>query len=226
MVLGIFAGAFFRQYLEVLGLECRAIVEQAPRGHVLGLAGPDRDDDVGKKRPRVIEIVLRRPRRMIRMRVVEAKQVDTELAGAPFGLTIVLRTHEESAARSFLGRVRQREGGGHDTVAPVQGAATFVRIRFGTVAANVVIDAGLHREPHQRAPPASSQKRSDRYFSPPSQNTTTITASVAMRATWSAPARLAPLEMPTNSPCRARRRVNSKASSVLTPMSSSASVGS
>src|SRR5437016_4621812 len=47
--------------------ECRSIVFQEPDRHVARHARRDRHDHVCKCRPRVIEIVLRRPRRMIRM---------------------------------------------------------------------------------------------------------------------------------------------------------------
>src|SRR5436190_9030561 len=47
--------------------ECRSIVFQKPDRHVARDAGRDRHDHVRKRRPRVIEIVLRRARRMIRM---------------------------------------------------------------------------------------------------------------------------------------------------------------
>ena len=45
-----------------------------------GCAGRDGDDDVRERRPRVIEIVLRRPRRVIGMRVIEPEQLAAELA--------------------------------------------------------------------------------------------------------------------------------------------------
>src|SRR3954464_6869992 len=47
--------------------ERRTIVFQEPDGHVDGSALGDRHDDVREGRPRMIEVVLRWPRRMIRM---------------------------------------------------------------------------------------------------------------------------------------------------------------
>src|ERR1041385_7966334 len=47
--------------------EARTIVLQEPHGHVARRALGHGDDDVRKRRPRVIEIVLRRARRMIGM---------------------------------------------------------------------------------------------------------------------------------------------------------------
>src|SRR5215471_19276064 len=66
MVLGIGQGFL---------VESRAVFTQAPGRHVLGRARPDGNDDVGKGRPRMIQIVLRRSRGMIGMRVVESEQV-------------------------------------------------------------------------------------------------------------------------------------------------------
>src|SRR3954462_5693797 len=51
--------------------ERRTILFQKPYSHIGGRAAHDRHDDVGKRRPRMIQIELRRPRRMIRMRVIE-----------------------------------------------------------------------------------------------------------------------------------------------------------
>src|SRR5687768_4348915 len=214
MVLGMFCNH------EIFRVECGAVVAKTPGRHVLGRAAANRDDDVREKRPRVIEIILRRPRRVIGMRVVEAQQLGAQLGRAPLRLAVILRPHEKTTPRPLLGRARQRERGRDDAIAPVQRPAALVRVGLGAMAADFLIDSGAQRQRHQRA--LSSQNRSDRYFSPPSQNTTTITALDASRATRSAPARLAPLEMPTNSPCLASRRVSSNASSVLTPRSSSA----
>src|SRR5437764_3035627 len=51
--------------------ESRSIVFQKPNRHVAGRARRDRHDHVGKRRPRVIQIVLGRPRGMIRVRVIK-----------------------------------------------------------------------------------------------------------------------------------------------------------
>src|ERR1700680_2897807 len=45
--------------------ETRSIVLQPPHGHVAGPPRGDRDDDVCKRGPCVIQVVLGRPRRMI-----------------------------------------------------------------------------------------------------------------------------------------------------------------
>src|SRR3954465_346403 len=47
--------------------ETRSIVFQEPHGHRHGSGLGDRHDDVREGRPRMIEVVLRWPRRMIRM---------------------------------------------------------------------------------------------------------------------------------------------------------------
>ena len=67
----------------------------------------DGHDDVRKCRPRVIQIVLRRPRGMIRVRMIEAQQVAAELACLLFGGSIIRRPDHETAARPFFGRVGQ-----------------------------------------------------------------------------------------------------------------------
>src|SRR3954447_21367715 len=89
--------------------ESRSIVLEIPDRHVRRPTLRDGDDDVRKGRPRVIEVVLRRPRRMIRMRMVEADEVGAKLGGAALRVPIVRRPHEKTAARSLFGGVRQRE---------------------------------------------------------------------------------------------------------------------
>src|SRR5688572_16835970 len=187
---------------------------------------------------------------MVRVRMIEAQQLGPQFRRAPLGLHIVLVADTEATPRPFLGDVRQREGIGDDPVRSIQRAAAFVRIRLRPVGADRFVHSRSDRQRHHPASalprfgeagaaalprfgeagsfdgPPSSQNRSDRYFSPPSQKTTTITASLLRRATDSAPARFAPLEMPTNNPLRASSRVSWNASSVLIPMSSSAMVAS
>src|SRR5688572_21071131 len=157
---------------------------------------------------------------MIRVRVIEAQEIGLQFRGTPLRFAIVLGPYQEPAPRTLFRGVGKRKRRRHHAVAAVERAAALVGIRLRAVAADVLVHSGFQHQRHQRVP--SSQKRSERYFSPPSQKTTTITASFVFRATCSAPARLAPLEMPTNNPCRASRRVRANASSVLTPRSSSA----
>src|SRR5262245_4520335 len=54
---------------------------QKPDGHVARRARHHRHNHVRKRRPRMIEIELRGPRRMIRMRMVEAQQLPAERRG-------------------------------------------------------------------------------------------------------------------------------------------------
>src|SRR5262245_37008911 len=75
--------------------ETRSIVFEIPHGHVGRLAVGDRHDDVGKRRPRMIEVVLRWPRRMIRVRVIKPEQLRAYLAGAALGEAIVRRAHQK-----------------------------------------------------------------------------------------------------------------------------------
>src|SRR6266581_968543 len=89
-------------------LECGAVVLQIPHRHVCRGAGRHGHDHVRKCWPRVIQIVLRRPRRMIRMGMIEPQEVSAELAGALFRKPVIRRPHEKSAAGTLFGRVRQR----------------------------------------------------------------------------------------------------------------------
>src|ERR1700688_1593218 len=55
-------------------IETRTIVFQEPHGHVAGDAACDGHDHVREGRPRVVQVVLRRPGRMIRMRMIEPEE--------------------------------------------------------------------------------------------------------------------------------------------------------
>src|ERR1700720_3070767 len=55
--------------------ETRTIVLQKPYGHLARHAVRHRHDHVRERRPRVVQIVLRRPGRMIRMRMIEPEQL-------------------------------------------------------------------------------------------------------------------------------------------------------
>src|SRR5918999_5726144 len=138
--------------------------------------------------------------------MIKAEKPGAQFRRAALGGGVVLRPDEEPPPRTFICRVRQGKRVGYDAVPSDQRAAAFMRVSLGAVPADCISHCGLQHEAHQLTPPTidpsagSSQKRSERYFSPPSQKITTITASSARRATRSAPARLAPLEMPTRSP--------------------------
>src|SRR5688572_9576756 len=162
---------------QVFLIESGAIFTKAPRRHVLWRTAADGDDHVRERRPGVVEVVLRRSGRVVRMRVVEAEQLGSELRRARLGLAIVLRADEEAAARPILGGVGQRERGGHGAVVSVQRAAALVGIGLDAVRADGFGDAIQQRQAHaarsprsRREPgagcvPDSSQNRSERYFS-------------------------------------------------------------
>src|SRR5688572_32901321 len=113
--------------IELALIEAGSIFLQEPNGHVAGAPAGNRDDDICERRPRVIEVELRRPRRMIRMRMIKAQQLAAELACACFREAIVGRPHQKPAPRSFLGRVRHRLRMRHHAAAADQRAAAFVR---------------------------------------------------------------------------------------------------
>ena len=68
--------------------------------------------------------------------MIEAQQFEPGLAGALFGNPVIIRPHEESAPRSFFGRVRQRVGFTNDARCAEQGAATFMGERFAAMSTN------------------------------------------------------------------------------------------
>src|SRR5207247_9061210 len=107
-----------------------SVVFEPPHGNVARLAGGDRDNHVGKRRPRVVQIVLRRPRGMVGMRVIEPEKLATKLAPALFGQSIVRRPHQKSSARSLLGRVGQLYGRLEAVGPHPQRTAAFMRIRY------------------------------------------------------------------------------------------------
>ena len=103
------------------------------------------------------------------MRVVETEQVEPGFPGTVFGATIVIRPHQEAAARSFFRGVGKRGRLVHHTVAAQQGAAAFMRKGFPAVCANGRVsgrpqdDAGHQLVPQIEAPSGGfSQKRSDK----------------------------------------------------------------
>src|SRR5215467_5224311 len=68
---------------------------QEPHGHVARCSRHHRDNDVRERRPRVIEIELRRAGRMVRMRVIKAQQLATERRGLLFRGAIIGRPHQK-----------------------------------------------------------------------------------------------------------------------------------
>src|SRR5262249_33035338 len=144
------------------------------------------DDDVRERRPCVIEIVLRRPCRMIWMRVIKAQQLAAELARLLLGDAIIGGADHEPPAWTFLGRVRKRDGRRHAVAGADERAATFVWIRLFAVSANLAVDRTVHDQcldlrsfRHQSA----FQNFSVRYFSAPSGQTVTMMPVFSLLAT-------------------------------------------
>src|SRR5437016_5936195 len=94
----------------------------------------------------MIEIVLRRPCRMIRMRMIEPEQLGAELARAALRVAIVGGPHEKPAARTFFGRIRQPDDIAHPPVPADERAAALVRIRLLPVRADRLVDAPGDRQ--------------------------------------------------------------------------------
>src|SRR4030095_5533610 len=89
----------------------RAVLERRARRRSAsarqgGVGVDDGDDDVREGRPRMIQVVLRRPRRMVRVRVIEPQELGAHFAGASLGEPIIRRPHQEAATPTLLGRVR------------------------------------------------------------------------------------------------------------------------
>src|SRR5271166_5860586 len=83
-------------YLHVFGDERGAIVLQSPRCHLLRLSGLHAHDYVAVPRPSMFAIVFAWPRRMIRMRVVPANQVETVSPGGFLCIARVFGSHEKA----------------------------------------------------------------------------------------------------------------------------------
>jgi hypothetical protein len=132
----------------------RSIVFQPPHGHIPCLPCADRDDDVGKRGPCVIQVELGRPRRMIRMGMIKPQQLAAQLRRPALRHSIVRRAHEKPAPRPFFGCVRQRHARRHVAAGPGvsnisdKGSAAFVRIRFLAMAPDRIV--------HGRADPDST----------------------------------------------------------------------
>jgi hypothetical protein len=54
---------------------------------------------------------------MVGMGMIKTKQIRVQLGGAALRLPIVLRPHEKSPPRPFLGRIRKGEDGNHPPLA-------------------------------------------------------------------------------------------------------------
>src|ERR1700688_1350621 len=67
--------------MELALFEYGAVVFQPPHRHVCCGTCRDRDDHVSERRPRVIQIELRRTRRVVRMRMIEPQELSSKIAG-------------------------------------------------------------------------------------------------------------------------------------------------
>src|SRR2546430_10279548 len=85
------------------------VVVQPPRSHVLWLALRHADDDVAVPRPGVIAIVLARTRRMIRVRVIPANNIQPLLPCGLFRIEYVLRRDGKAVPRRIIATIDKRE---------------------------------------------------------------------------------------------------------------------
>ena len=97
----------------------------------------------------MVQIVLRRPSRMVGVRVVKPEQVGAQIRGATLRLTVVQRPHEEPAARTFVRGVGEREGREDLALTAEQGATALVGIGFDAVPTDGVGHAGVEVQRHQ-----------------------------------------------------------------------------
>src|SRR5216684_6748404 len=116
--------------MELALFEIGSVLFEIPHGHVARGARRNRHDHVREGRPRMIEIELRRPRRMIGMRVIEPEQLASQLARTLLGQPVVRCPHQKTPPRSLLGRIGKRNRGSHVIVRAEQRAATLVRVRL------------------------------------------------------------------------------------------------
>src|SRR5688500_5310342 len=153
---------------------------------------------------------------MVGMRMIKAEQLGAAFRRTALRGAVVVRADSETPAGTLVGDVRQRKRAVNDAVAADQRAAAFVGVGFAAMIPDRRRHARFEMQCHRRRSSSvdSSQKRSDRYFSPPSQKTTTMTACGVPRATVSAPARFAPLELATNRQQVASWRVRTDGSRV------------
>src|SRR6476661_1001834 len=149
--------------------------------------------------------------------MIEPQQVCAGCRCGTLDFQVVGIAHAKAASRPLVGDVRQRHRRGHFAAAPDQRAAALVRVGL----APVLLDGLQHArsEPqsvaHGQFTPltnepsgGSSQKRSERYFSPPSLKIITMTPSSIVLAIFRLAESAAPLEIPTSRPSSvARRRV-------------------
>src|ERR1700733_8706870 len=110
--------------------ECGAVVLQPPHRHVCCGTCRDRNDHICKRRPRVVQIVLRRTRRMVGMRMIEAEELRPEVAGPLLRQTIIRRPNQEAPPRPLFGRVRQRDDRIRAAALADERAAALVGIGF------------------------------------------------------------------------------------------------
>ena len=93
----------------------------------------------------MIEVVLRRTRRVIRVRVVEPNQFAIELADALFGEPVIGRADQEAAPWSFFRHVRQLHGRKYAITAAHESPTALVRIGLHPVPANGFVDLSGER---------------------------------------------------------------------------------
>ena len=96
----------------------------------------------------MIEVVLRRPGRVVRMRVVEAKQLGAQLPRAPLRCKVILRADKEPPARTLFRCVRQPEGRKDLAISTEERTAALVRVSLTSVLTDGVGHSCLKLERH------------------------------------------------------------------------------
>jgi hypothetical protein len=132
----------------MFGFKARTIVAEQPRRHIFWDACADGNDDVREHRPRVVEIVLRWPGRVVWMRMIEPNQLGAQFPCASLGCKVILGANEKSPARTLFRCVRQPEGGDDVAIAAEQGTAALVRVSLDPMLTDGVCDAGLEFDRH------------------------------------------------------------------------------
>lgn len=120
--------------LDALGREANAIVREPPGRDLPRLALLHADNDVAVPGPSVRAVEFAGQRRMIRMGMVPAHQVETAFASNCFRAAEIIRKNRESIARRITVTVLERKQvenlAAGITFATEQGTATLVRVAF------------------------------------------------------------------------------------------------
>src|SRR6266850_7384992 len=179
---------------DAFGRKLLPVVIQSPGRHFLRCAVLHAHDDVAVPRPRVIAIELARPRRMVRMRMIPANDVQPMAARLFLRSHDIFGSHRKAVSRRIVSPIDQRIQRQNLTfwrnrilcgiapsnfagISPQQRTAAFMRIRLRAMRADFLSEPPADPKCRlDRHVYSSSQKRSFKYFAAESAKTVAITA--------------------------------------------------